>query len=411
MKSCYLIINILLFFFIISCSGDNSEKQILESLEQIKLTISEHDYNSFKKYVDVTSIISNYIDFQMESESDFASMLATLTKPRLVEQIEQKIKREIETCSDFYVLNKYNSIKLENIEGKTAYLIIDVNYEPLGKNINIFTRFRKLDNYWQLAEVDFNLLSNLVELNTHQRIDSINTNVTIPQIDSIISNKKKEIENTLADLNDQNYDLNANPILTFLTDFGAFKVEIFANDYPEYANILVENVEKGCFDNAEIYHASIKDKLNFFYNSCFVNGEYLDLPDKPYKYFNKRSYMGFDISSQSAGKAIPTHLFISLNDAYSVNNEIPCFAKVIDGIQVLDEISNSFKEYKNIRKKYLILKISLDENSKIVQNIKRLNKDLIYIKTENYRGKLYEEYRIYYHNITLPEIINQLLYG
>lgn len=158
------------------------------SLSQVKVAFENHDIVSFEKYVDIESVSTRYIDEAMvvameETESDdelddWASGLAQgmmqLMKPQLVEMIEQQLKalieeetveidpemEENESLNVLQLLDEEQQAKMEyegveNIrkDGNIAVLTLAFQHEEHEGELLLDVKMRKLDGYWQVAEL------------------------------------------------------------------------------------------------------------------------------------------------------------------------------------------------------------------------------------------------------------------
>ncbi|SHI66472.1 DUF2939 domain-containing protein [Propionispora hippei] len=172
------------------------------SLKQIQEAVKNHDLQTFEKYVDIDSVTSRMIDQLIDSKinaknevQDEAGNLAKgfiqFIKPQLTAMAKDQIRSLVEKGSTlqpstpgqaeppdapkFSVNDIYNNkvgtpdfkgVDYVNKDGKIASVGLKLFYPKLNANVVLEVRMRKLDGYWQIAEIS-NIpafLSKLAEL-------------------------------------------------------------------------------------------------------------------------------------------------------------------------------------------------------------------------------------------------------
>lgn len=141
------------------------------TIRQIRKSPDEHDYASFKRYVDVDSVISRLLDDLMalnmngDDASAFGAGMVEMMKPRLVDEAKQQISRFVEagvfggTNSDLGTLEgvekaqEFLGIVNERREGKTAVVGLAFTNSQDRVSHVIELRLRSNDGAWQVAEI------------------------------------------------------------------------------------------------------------------------------------------------------------------------------------------------------------------------------------------------------------------
>jgi len=128
-----------------------------------------------------------------------------------------------------------------------------------------------------------------------------------------------------------------NPIVQVKTTMGDFEIEVFETDCPIHAKNFLQLVE-GDFYNNIIFHRVIAKFMIQTGDPTGTGGHgpgYL-LDPEPIKYQNKRSYIAMAQSPQGVNGS---QFYILVADSPHLDNQFPCFAKVISGMDVVDAIS------------------------------------------------------------------------
>lgn len=134
--------------------------------------VEAHDYETFTRYVDVDSVIDNVVDKALKETEEEASVegdvwaefgkslaegFIALMKPRLKEEAKSQIRKQIES-GEFKknyqpknLVNAITKIKVKK-EGKVADVVL-MNEE----NKELSLKMRKMDRYWQVFDMDFEL--------------------------------------------------------------------------------------------------------------------------------------------------------------------------------------------------------------------------------------------------------------
>jgi len=128
-----------------------------------------------------------------------------------------------------------------------------------------------------------------------------------------------------------------NPIVQVKTTMGDFEIEVFADSCPIHAKNFLNLVE-GEIYNDNIFHRVIP---NFMIQTGDPTGTGGGGPDymldpEPIKYKNKRSYIAMAQSPQGINGS---QFYILVADSPHLDNQFPCFARVISGMNVVDAIS------------------------------------------------------------------------
>lgn len=128
-----------------------------------------------------------------------------------------------------------------------------------------------------------------------------------------------------------------NPIVQVKTTMGDFDIEVFEKDCPIHAKNFLQLVEGEIYDNV-IFHRVI---ANFMIQTGDPTGTggggpgYM-LDPEPVKNQNKRSYIAMAQSPQGVNGS---QFYILVADSPHLDNQFPCFARVISGMDVVDAIS------------------------------------------------------------------------
>lgn len=128
-----------------------------------------------------------------------------------------------------------------------------------------------------------------------------------------------------------------NPIVLFKTSMGDFEVEVFEKDCPIHAGNFLKLVEEDIYDD-NIFHRVI---ANFMIQTGDPTGTggggpgYM-LDPEPIKYKNVRGNIAM---AQSADGINGSQFYILVADSDHLDNQFPCFARIISGMDVVDAIS------------------------------------------------------------------------
>ena len=128
-----------------------------------------------------------------------------------------------------------------------------------------------------------------------------------------------------------------NPIVQVKTTMGDFEIEVFETDCPIHAKNFLNLVEGNIYDD-NIFHRVIP---NFMIQTGDPTGTggggpgYM-IDSEPIKYQNKRSYIAMAQPPQGINGS---QFYILVADSPHLDNQFPCFAKVISGMDVVDAIS------------------------------------------------------------------------
>lgn len=141
------------------------------SLYKMYQAIEAHDYESFTKYVDVDSVIDNMLDKALEESKQeepvgdewyelgksFAEGLIMMMKPRLKEEANAEMRRQIES-GEFKkeykpqnIVKAFTKIRVQK-EGKVANMTLTKEDDE-----TLSLKMRKKDGYWQVFDMEFDL--------------------------------------------------------------------------------------------------------------------------------------------------------------------------------------------------------------------------------------------------------------
>lgn len=161
------IIGVIFLFFYIKSTPQYSLFKVYQS-------VKKHDYTTFSKFVDVDTLVDSLVDKSLEESkkqreennssseweelgNSFADGLVTLMKPTLVSTIKSSFQKNIESgdfefnyqSKDIFKFIKDMKIKKD---GNLAVIVInDKDNNPLN------IKMRKIDNYWQIFDMDIDL--------------------------------------------------------------------------------------------------------------------------------------------------------------------------------------------------------------------------------------------------------------
>ncbi len=141
------------------------------SIYQVYQAVNKHDYEKFKKYVDVEGISNNVIDKVLASATEetknntssdpfyqlgqtFAIGLFTSMKPKLKEEMVSGIQKAVEQGDfkkDYQPKNVTNFFSL--VEVKKNGKVADVVIKAQGKD-NLKLKMREINGYWQIFDMD-----------------------------------------------------------------------------------------------------------------------------------------------------------------------------------------------------------------------------------------------------------------
>lgn len=141
------------------------------SIYQVYQAVGKHDYDKFKKYVDVEGVSNNVIDKALASATEetknntsndpfyqlgqtFAMGLITAMKPRLKEEIVSGIQKAVEQGNfktEYQPKNVTNFFSL--VEVKKNGKVADVVVKAQGKD-DLKLKMREMSGYWQIFDMD-----------------------------------------------------------------------------------------------------------------------------------------------------------------------------------------------------------------------------------------------------------------
>ncbi|MCP4582867.1 MAG: peptidylprolyl isomerase [candidate division Zixibacteria bacterium] len=121
------------------------------------------------------------------------------------------------------------------------------------------------------------------------------------------------------------------------TTLGDMEIEVFENDCPIHAKNFLNLVEEEMYDD-NIFHRVIANFMIQTGDPTGTGGGSAGnrLEAEPVKYTNKRSYIAMAQSGQGVNGS---QFYILVKDSPHLDNQFPCFAKVIKGMEVADAIS------------------------------------------------------------------------
>jgi peptidylprolyl isomerase len=128
-----------------------------------------------------------------------------------------------------------------------------------------------------------------------------------------------------------------NPIVMIKTSMGDFEVEVFETDCPIHAANFMKLVEADIYDD-NIFHRVV---ANFMIQTGDPTGTggggpgYI-LDPEPVKYKNVRGNIAMAQSPQGINGS---QFYVLVADSPHLDNQFPCFARVINGMDVVDAIS------------------------------------------------------------------------
>jgi peptidylprolyl isomerase len=149
-----------------------------------------------------------------------------------------------------------------------------------------------------------------------------------------------------------------NPMVLMHTNMGDITIEVFEKETPVHGKNFLDRIDKGLYDSL-IFHRIVP---NFVIQGGDPTGTGMGkpnegrLPDEKSPYSNIRAFISMARSSDGAS---PSQFFINLKDnSFLDPQKFSVFAKVIEGMEVVDKISKVQTTSEKPNSPVIMLKVS-----------------------------------------------------